>query len=286
MARYDDLINEARDLIRTPQVERDLTVFNRAAAEFRELLLEPVAPIARLRELEAMLSDWFDSSSGHAADQLARRFEQWLAAAAPQAPAEPVAQEPVLFYEREFYPLSNFSAFRLHWKGYEYDTSEAAYQCEKFHCTGMIAAEIRAASSAHIAFKVAERNRAYRRPDWDAIKVDVMREILRAKSDQHEYVRRKLLETGERELIEDSWRDDYWGWGPNRDGQNMLGELWMEVRAELRGASPISLPVEVPREPTPEMYRAAHYVSGLGNIWKAMYDAAQKQSADTERTEP
>ena len=39
--------------------------------------------------------------------------------------------------------------------------------------------------------------------------------------------------TGDRTLIENSWRDDFWGWGPNRDGQNMLGKLWMEVRAEL-----------------------------------------------------
>ncbi len=60
-----------------------------------------------------------------------------------------------------------------------------------------------------------------------------MRDILRAKAEQHEYVRRKLLATGDRELVEDSWRDDFWGWGPDRNGQNMLGKLWMEVRAEL-----------------------------------------------------
>ncbi len=90
------------------------------------------------------------------------------------------------------------------------------------------------APSAHEAFKIAERSKAERRQDWDAVKVDIMRDILRAKADQHEYVRRKLLATGDRELIEDSWRDDFWGWGPNRDGQNMLGKLWMEIRSELR----------------------------------------------------
>lgn len=74
----------------------------------------------------------------------------------------------------------------------------------------------------------------FRRSDWDAVKVDIMRNILRAKVDQHEYVRRKLLATGNRELIEDSWRDDFWGWGLNRDGQNMLGRLWMEIRTDLR----------------------------------------------------
>jgi predicted NAD-dependent protein-ADP-ribosyltransferase YbiA (DUF1768 family) len=64
-----------------------------------------------------------------------------------------------------------------------------------------------------------------------------MSNILRLKLAQHEYVRRKLLATGDRDLIEDSWRDDFWGWGPNRDGQNMLGKLWMEIRAELRATA-------------------------------------------------
>lgn len=152
--------------------------------------------------------------------------------------------EQVFFYEQDFYVLSNFSAFSIMWRGLRFDTSEAAYHWEKFaHLPPVchLRYAIRTASSAHEAFKLAEANRDQRRPDWDAVKVDVMREILRAKAEQHEYVRRKLLATGDRELIEDSWRDDFWGWGPNRDGRNMLGKLWMEVRAELR--APPSAPV-------------------------------------------
>lgn len=143
--------------------------------------------------------------------------------------------ERVRFYEHDFYVLSNFSAFSLLWKGIRFDTSEAAYHWEKFeeHYTAL-RHEIATAPSAHEAFKLAERNKHCRRRDWDDAKVQIMREILRAKADQHEYVRRKLLATGERELVEDSWRDDFWGWGPNRDGKNMLGRLWMEVRAAIR----------------------------------------------------
>jgi len=157
------------------------------------------------------------------------------------AQAEPVASphhgmdndRQVLFYERDFYVLSNFSAFSLQWEGRRFDTSEAAYHWEKF--PGLpIQEEIQFAPSAHEAFKIAEHYKSARRPDWDSVKVGIMRNILRAKVQQHEYVRRKLLATGERTLIEDSWRDDYWGWGPKRDGMNMLGRLWMEVRAELR----------------------------------------------------
>ena len=150
------------------------------------------------------------------------------------------------FYEREFYPLSNFSAFTLMWETWpseglqRFDTSEAVYHWEKFKGSVPtqkqyeIMAAIRSAPSAHEAFKIAERNKQHRRPKWDDEKVDVMLRIIRAKADQHEYVRRKLLETGDRDLVEDSWRDDFWGWGPNKDGKNMLGKLWMVVRQECR----------------------------------------------------
>jgi ribA/ribD-fused uncharacterized protein len=91
----------------------------------------------------------------------------------------------------------------------------------------------RDAASAHDAFRLAQNNKHRQRSDWDSIKVGVMREILHAKAAQHEYVRRKLLETGTRELVEDSWRDSFWGSGPDGKGKNMLGKLWMEVREAL-----------------------------------------------------
>lgn len=145
--------------------------------------------------------------------------------------------ERVCFYEQDFYVLSNFSSFTLRWKDHRFDTSEAAYHWEKFvDCDPEVQDMILEAPSAHAAFKIAESQRALRRHDWDAVKVDIMLDILRAKADQHEYVRRKLLATGDRELVENSWRDDFWGWGPDQRGQNMLGKLWMRVRAELRTA--------------------------------------------------
>lgn len=149
----------------------------------------------------------------------------------------------VFFYEQEFYVLSNFSAFEIHWRGLNFPTSEHVYHWERFH-TGydqqsrVRRSHVQMSRSAHDAFRYAQANRAHQRKDWDAVKVDVMREILHAKAEQHEYVRRKLLETGDRELVEDSWRDPFWGWGENRDGKNMLGKLWMEVRAELRSRAP------------------------------------------------
>ena len=143
--------------------------------------------------------------------------------------------ERVHFYEQDFYPLSNFSAFTLMWEGWRFDTLEAAYHWEKFvGYSPETCDRIRTAPSAHEAFRIAQAEKDWRRRDWDAVKVDIMRRLIRAKAEQHEYVHRKLLATGDRELVENSWRDDFWGWGPNRDGQNMLGKLWMEIRSELR----------------------------------------------------
>lgn len=155
----------------------------------------------------------------------------------------------VCFYEQDFYVLSNFSSFSIMWEWtprdglVRFDTSEAVYHFMKFKATVPTAQQfqlmerIRRAPSAHEAFKLAESNKHHRRPDWEDVKVNIMRDILRAKAEQHEYVRRKLLATGDRELVEDSWRDDFWGWGPNRDGKNMLGKLWMEIRTELRATA-------------------------------------------------
>jgi ribA/ribD-fused uncharacterized protein len=148
----------------------------------------------------------------------------------------------VFFYEQDFYVLSNFSAFNVVWRGIRFQTSEHAYHFERFWnatpqvTAGMARDFICNTTSAHEAFRYAQDNKGWQRQNWDEVKVDAMRDILREKSAQHEYVRRKLLATGDRELIEDSWRDDFWGWGPNRDGKNMLGKLWMEVRSELRAA--------------------------------------------------
>ncbi len=137
------------------------------------------------------------------------------------------------FYEREFYPLSNFSSFRLMWKSVDFDTSEIAYHWEKFPVSPDIQNLLLKARSSHDAYKIAADNKAYRRSDWDSVKISIMMSIIWEKVSQHEYVRKKLLETGDRLLVEDSWRDDYWGWGPNRDGQNMLGKLWIQIRSIL-----------------------------------------------------
>lgn len=141
----------------------------------------------------------------------------------------------IFFYEHEFYVFSNYSSFQLEWKGKLYPTSEHAYHSEKFDDEDL-KEQIRNTRSAHDSQKLANANKDKQRKDWDEIRLSVTKDILHAKVAQHPYVKKKLLESGDRELIEDSWRDDFWGWGPNKDGANHLGKLWIEVRDEVRQA--------------------------------------------------
>lgn len=142
----------------------------------------------------------------------------------------------IFFYENEFYSLSNFSSFAIEWKGKLHMTSEHVYHCEKFEDEEM-KEKIRNTRSAHDAFKLAQANEDKYRKDWHDVKVSIMKEILLAKVDQHPYVKKKLIDSGDKELIEDSWRDSFWGWGEDHNGQNHLGKLWMQIRKELKAKS-------------------------------------------------
>ena len=112
-------------------------------------------------------------------------------------------------------------------------TSEHAYHSEKFDDPKLIK-RLKKTRSAHDAMKLAYSNKDKYRKDWDNIKLGVMKETLRAKASQHPYVKKKLLESGNRDLVENSWCDSYWDWGPNKDGENHLGKLWMEGRDEFK----------------------------------------------------
>lgn len=72
---------------------------------------------------------------------------------------------------------------------------------------------IRLCTSAHEAFKFANRNKNLYIEYWDEIKFDIMKSILMEKVKQHPYVLKKLLDSGTKILVENSWRDSVWGCG-------------------------------------------------------------------------
>ena len=145
----------------------------------------------------------------------------------------PGAKDKIFFYPKEFYVFDNFSSFQVEYEGFIFPTAEHAYQAMKFIKTNPeIFNKIKTAKSAHDAQKLTIENKDKVDLEWDKNKIAIMKSILKNKVNQHAYVLKKLLQSGEREIIEDSWRDSEWGWGKNKDGQNNLGKIWMELRDE------------------------------------------------------
>lgn len=72
------------------------------------------------------------------------------------------------------------------------------------------------------------------RSDWESVKVRVMYNCVLDKFTRNDYLRNKLIETGNAELIEgNTWNDTFWG-VCNGKGRNMLGKILMKVRAKLQ----------------------------------------------------
>ncbi len=142
--------------------------------------------------------------------------------------------EAVFFYTPDFYAFDNFSAFRVSIWGRDFQTSEHAYQWKKFSDSAPeIAEQIFTAPSPNETKNISDANKPVQANDWQDTKVSVMEEILRAKLEQHDKVRRTLVASGGKEIIENSPTDDFWGIGPDGTGQNTLGKLWMKLRSEI-----------------------------------------------------
>lgn len=121
--------------------------------------------------------------------------------------------------------LSNYAPSSILYKGHRYRNAEAAFHAQK--CLGR-----------EEEFENLEPNQAKSlgrivplRSDWEEVKLKEMESILKAKF-RNPALRKKLLSTGNQELVEGNhWHDDYWGkCTPN--GQNNLGKLLMKLRSE------------------------------------------------------
>lgn len=145
---------------------------------------------------------------------------------------------PIGFYPREFYTFDNFSSFQVEWRGRKWPTAEHAFQASRFFISAPeITEAIFNAPSAHDAQKLAYANTNKLPKSWQEgmpSEVATMEEICKQKLLQHAYVQKKLLETGDLPIVEDSPKDAVWGWGPNKDGRNELGKIWMRLRDWLK----------------------------------------------------
>ncbi len=137
-------------------------------------------------------------------------------------------------FQGEYFFLSNFFYSPFEFDGEIYSTVEHAFQAAKTFDTEQRQSIRLAASPA----QAKQMGRAVQlRPDWEQVKFDIMLALLRLKFSQAD-LRQKLLDTGDSELIEgNTWGDKVWGcvlYKGQWVGQNHLGKLLMQVRADIR----------------------------------------------------
>lgn len=140
-------------------------------------------------------------------------------------------EKAIYFFTTAFYPLDNFSAHTIYIWDRNFPTVEHAFQWKKFSIVQPeISQRILESNSPHSVKRISDANKTKQPISWQNERVEVMQEILRAKAAQHEDVREALRKTGKREIVENSPVDNFWGIGPNKDGQNMTGKIWMKIR--------------------------------------------------------
>ena len=134
-------------------------------------------------------------------------------------------------FRGNYYFLSNFSDYPVQLDGLTYLNGEAAFQAGKVTTNNERLAFV--GIPPNIAKSKGRKVKL--RSDWEAIKVDRMRQVIDAKFSDPKLA--KLLDqTGDSELLEgNSWHDKIWGVDINTlQGQNHLGKILMAKREQLR----------------------------------------------------
>lgn len=154
-----------------------------------------------------------------------------------------MADDEIRFYrasEKPYGAFSNLYRRSVQFEGEVFATSEHAYQAGKARKREVRDWVLSAPSPALVAMAAHGLYYWDIVPGWSRTKFDRMRGVLRAKFNQHDDLRELLLSTGDARLVESATVDNEVNrlWGEvNGEGRNMLGQLLMELRAELRGGA-------------------------------------------------
>ena len=131
--------------------------------------------------------------------------------------------------------FSNFSPHSIDLDGEKWATVEHYYQAHKFEGTKFdyLMPRIQAAPTPEYASKIGRNPKYQTRADWDLYKCQIMYRAVWQKFSSHLDIQQVLLDTLNTEIVEDSPVDYFWGCGIDRSGQNQLGQILMQVRANL-----------------------------------------------------
>ena len=134
----------------------------------------------------------------------------------------------------EYGCFSNFSKHSFIVDGRIWMTSEHYYQAQKHIENKEYYDKIHMALGPMDAAKLGRNSSNTFRKDWDEVKLNVMKEVILLKFLSNTSAQKVLLSTGEKELIEASLTDNYWGEGKDGKGENNLGKILMSVRKILK----------------------------------------------------
>ena len=157
--------------------------------------------------------------------------------------AQAQIEQEVEYFRGHKYVLSNFYYCKLVIDGQKFNTSEQAYQVlkAKFHQLKDVEQELMECHFVSKVKKISEKIKVS--AEWIDKRVEVMRKILRVKADQCTTYRKKLLNC-KGKIVEAIRGDLFWSAGLDEQdlknlpmdswpGQNVLGQLHMEIRDEL-----------------------------------------------------
>lgn len=137
-------------------------------------------------------------------------------------------------FRGEYAFLSNFFPCYVQYEGLDYPSVEHAFQAAK-------SLDLEVRRGMQVCPSPADAKYCGRRlklrPDWEQIKIQVMRDLVKDKFTRNLStvdIKKLLLETGDAYLEEGNHhRDTFWGTVDGK-GQNWLGKILMEVREELK----------------------------------------------------
>jgi len=143
-------------------------------------------------------------------------------------------------FQGEYRWLSNFYPAKIDAYGIVWPTVEHAYVASKMYpmaLQGLLSSEN---LTWFLERTPAEIKRVGKmvdlRPDWEDIRIEVMKDLTRFKySQDNPELKQRLIDTGDQELIEENtWGDRFWGVTTDGNGLNWLGRIIMEIREEIR----------------------------------------------------
>lgn len=129
--------------------------------------------------------------------------------------------------------LANYSNYGFYKNNVFYKTVEHYYQSEKFN-DEKIKKRIIDAESPKEASKIGRDRNNKRKDNFRTIKKRVMLDGVLEKFRQNKNILYKLIETREKELIEKTEDEYYWGIGKDNSGLNNFGKILMQARTILK----------------------------------------------------